>query len=351
MANKNDTTMPALVYSGPNEGVGLATRPVPHLSEGDDVLVRVAATGICGTDRGIVLGSFPATPGVILGHEAVGHVAAAGIGVASVSLGDPVAINPTYYCGRCVACRHGKMAYCLAKQGREIGVDCDGTMAAYIKMPEAFVHRLPTGMSLRRAVQIEPLACVLNNLAAANPQPGDRALILGGGPIGTLCALVLASRGTRVSLAECDPQRAGLARAMLPPSVNILTAPAEVDSQAPNVIIDAVGTLLEVALGIINNAGTIVIMGEHEGAVAELGLRAVATRGIRVIGAGPYPPAAFELAIDLASELPMESLITHELPLQHHAHAFKLLAADLSSTEGYRAMKVLLVSDEQRWTS
>lgn len=339
------TGMTALVYAGPQAGVELATRPVPEISGVDDVLVRVAATGVCGTDRGILLGNFPAVTGVILGHEAVGEVAAVGSAVSSLRIGDKVVINPTYYCGNCRPCRRDSPAHCQAKEGREIGVDCDGTMAGYIALPERFAHRLPKGMSLRRASQVEPLACVLNNLAAASPKPSDHILILGAGPIGTLCAFVLSAQGARVSLAERDPQRTELARSILPPRVPVSSEPMA--GLRPDVIIDTVGTLLEEALEWIEDGGTVVVMGEREGVGATVALRSLVTRGLRVVGAGPYSPRDFELALDLAGDLPLEALITHELPLERYAEGFGLLAAGPLAAGGYSAMKVLLVSNER----
>ena len=337
--------MPALVYAGPQAGVELTTRPVPAISGGDDVIVRVAATGVCGTDRGILLGNFPALSGVILGHEAVGEVAAVGPAVSSLRIGDRVVINPTYYGGTCRPCRRGFPAHCQAKEGREIGVDCDGTMAGYVALPERFARPLPDGMSLRRASQVEPLACVLNNLAAASPKPGDHILILGAGPIGTLCAFVLAAQGARVSLAERDPQRADLARSILPARVSVSAGPTA--GPKPDVIIDTVGILLEEALERIEDGGTVVVMGEREGVGATIALRSLVTRGLRVVGAGPYSPRDFELALDLAGDLPLEALITHELPLERYAEGFGLLAAGPLASSSYGAMKVLLVSNER----
>ena len=332
-------TMPAVIFTG--TGIAFSRRPSPVLSDDCNVLIRVRATGLCGTDRSIALGAFPAAPGVILGHEAVGDVVAVGPGVSSVRPRDRVVINPTYYCLRCGPCRRGMMAHCLAKEGREIGVDRDGTLTDFIAMPERFVHRIPNSMPYRRAALVEPLACVLNNLMAANPRWDDRILVLGGGPIGALCALVLSARGSRVAIAEVDTQRAAMAREILPKNVVVASGATRAD-----VIIDTVGTLLETAFERVENNGTIVVMGEREGATGTIGLRKLVTRGVRIIGAGPYSPAAFELALDLAGELPLESLVTHTLPLERYAHAFDLLAAGPSG-HGYGAMKVLLVPDEE----
>lgn len=340
-------TMPALALAGKG-GLELAPRPVPALAEPDDVLIRVVATGICGTDRGIVLGHFPALPGVILGHEAVGEVAAAGPAVTSLRLGQRVVVNPTFWCGRCGPCRRGAMAYCLAKEGREVGVDRDGSMAGYLVLGERFVHAIPDAMGWRRALMVEPLACVLTNLDAAGLGWHRRVLVLGGGPIGSLCALVLAARGTPVTVAERDPRRAALARDILGRRVTVVAHAAE--AAPPEIVIDAVGSLVEEALRVVATAGTIVVMGEQEGAVASVPLRALATRGLRLVGAGPYAPATFELALAMAADLPLERLITHVLPLERHAEAFGLL--DVAPGPGlpgpgYGAMKVLLASDGQ----
>ncbi|MGW4895641.1 zinc-dependent alcohol dehydrogenase [Kitasatospora sp. NPDC004240] len=335
---------------------GLHDRGRPSFEAGE-VLVEVAATGVCGTDRAILLGEFPARRGVVLGHEAVGEVAAVGPGVRLVAPGDRVVINPTYFCGRCRPCRRGMPAHCEAKDGREVGVDRDGAMAELAVVPEGFVHRLPASVPYRRGALVEPLACVLNNLRAARPRWDDQVLVLGGGPIGALCALVLASRGARTALAERDPGRADIARGLLPAAVRVL-APEEAAGQEFDVVVDTTGSAPNGLLGAAAPGGTVVVMGEREAAVATVPLRALVTRGIRLVGAGPYRPSDFELAVDLARDLPLEQLVTHVLPLDRYAEALALLAVppngngngngtgtgtNGSTGTGYGAMKVLLL--------
>ncbi|TQF01751.1 hypothetical protein E6W39_05160 [Kitasatospora acidiphila] len=325
---------------------GIHDRAVPSF-DAHDVLVKVAATGICGTDRAILLGEFPARRGVVLGHEAVGAVTAVGAAVASVAPGDRVVINPTYHCDRCRPCRRGMPAHCGAKAGREVGVDRDGTMADFAVVPERFVHRLPAEVPYRRGALVEPLACVLNNLTAARLRWDDRVLVVGAGPIGALCALVLAWRGARVTLAERDPGRLDIARRLLPHAVRVLAAEEAAAAGAPDAVIDTTGALPGDLLGTVTAGGTVVVMGEREAAVAAVPLRALVTRGIRLVGAGPYRPADFELAVELACELPLEGLVTHVLPLERYAEALTLLAATpASEPEGYSAMKILLTTDE-----
>lgn len=346
---------PALVLK--NGSPTLCIRPAPRLERPDHVLVRVAATGICGTDRAILLGEFPAREGVVLGHEAAGEVIDVGPAVTTFRAGDRVVINPAYHCGRCVPCRRGTAAYCTAKEGRELGVDGDGTMAGVIVVAEHSLHSLPPGVSFRRAAMVEPLACVLTNVRAAAPRWDDRVVVAGAGPIGTLCALVLAYQGARVTLLERDAVRTRLAREMLPSSVRVLNTagnglglPEGLLAAGPDVVIDTTGVLLEEAFAAVADSGTVVMMGEREHARGTIPLRALTTRGVRVIGAGPYPPDLFEVALDLANDLPLDRLVTDEFPLVRFRDAFGALGvpteAGAAPTE-YTAMKVYLVSSPE----
>lgn len=344
-------TMAGVVFDGPGS-IALRQRPVP-VPGGGEVLVRIAVTGICGTDRAIVLGEFPALPGVILGHEAAGEVVALGSGVTGFTAGDRVVINPTSYCLQCRSCRRGRPAYCTEKAGREIGVDCDGTMTEYVAVHQRYVHRLPAGLTFRAAALVEPLACVLNNLRCADPRPDDQIVIIGGGPIGTLCAHVLIAWGARVSVVERDGARARLAGGILAPAPGYSggAVTEELDGcDRPDIVIDTTGVLLDQALGVVECGGTIVVMGERQGASASLTLRSLVTRGISVRGAGPYAPGDFERALTLADELDLDTLVTHVVPLDRYPEAFALLglATSAGSTpRRYQAMKVLLTCDPE----
>ena len=345
--------MRGVVLDGPGR-VALRDRPVPGLTGPEDLLVRVRATGICGTDRGIALGEFPARPGILLGHETVGEVAFVGPGVTSVRAGDRVVLNPTFYCGQCHRCRRGLPALCGYKDGREIGVDCDGTMTAFAVVHQRFAHRVPPSMPYQRAALIEPLACVLANLDAAPPRWDDLVTVVGGGPIGMLVALTLAVRGFAVCLVERDPLRAALAVDVLPRSVSVfanatgrLIEAFDAVGRRPDLIVDTTGVLLAEAVDLVEMGGAVVVMGERQGARATLDLRSLATRAVRVIGAGPYPPHLFQVAVELATSLPLESVVTHEMPLSRASEAFALLGVRPGTTEPaeYRAGKVLLVPD------
>ncbi len=348
------TTMMDAVVLGGDGRVVLGARPVPLVREPGEVLLSVRATGICGTDRGIALGEFPALPGVVLGHETVGEVVAGGTRAGGLRPGHRVVVNPTFYCGLCRRCRRGLPEHCAGKDGREIGIDRDGTMAGFAAVDERFVHRIPDDMPYRRAVLIEPLACVLANLAAAAPRPDDLVLVAGAGPIGVLAALVLAARGVRTGVVERDPERVRLAEQALPDTVRVLHSPdgrltgaGGAGLPRPDVVVDTTGVLLEEAARLVEPGGVVVVMGERQRARATLECRPLATRGVRLVGAGPYPPHLFGVAVELAGRLPLECVVTHELPLSRAGDALALLGVPAAGQcpGGYRAGKVLLVPD------
>ncbi|MGH3935084.1 MAG: zinc-binding dehydrogenase [Pseudonocardiaceae bacterium] len=122
---------------------------------------------------------------------------------------------------------------------------------------------------------MEPLACVLNNPRCADPRPDDQIAIIGAGPIGTLCAHVLIAQGSQVSVVEGDAVRARLARDILAPALRHSSALAKDlgGCDRPDVVIDTTGVLLEQALEVVECGGTVVVMGEREGARASLALR------------------------------------------------------------------------------
>ncbi|WP_327070898.1 zinc-dependent alcohol dehydrogenase [Kitasatospora sp. NBC_01302] len=360
--------MRALVYLGPGSAE-LQDRPAARVAHDDDVVVEIVGTGVCGTDRKILLGRFLARPGVVLGHESVGVVRGTGAKVRSVAVGDRVVVNPTLYCGWCVPCRRGATNFCRHKAGTEVGVDRDGTYAEAVTLPERFVERVPAGLPFRSAVLIEPLACVLSNVQAASLTFDDTVVVLGAGPIGMLTALVAARRARRVTVAEPDGYRLELAREHFAHVVDVAgTDPAEAvlktsGGERPSVVFDTTGTGLDAALRLIDDGGRVVVMGFDDTYTVPLRPLQLTNRGIRLIGAGDYRADIFPVAVDLAAELGapqrpdtgsgtggglgpgagtstgaatstsistssgsiLERLVTHEFPLERYAQAFTAL--------------------------
>ncbi|MFE2373701.1 zinc-binding dehydrogenase [Streptomyces sp. NPDC059398] len=361
--------MRALVYVGPGSAE-LQDRPAARVVNSDDVVVEIVGTGICGTDRKILLGRFPARPGVVLGHESVGVVRETGPQVRAVGAGDRVVVNPTLYCGWCVPCRRGATNFCRHKAGTEVGVDRDGTYAETVVLPERFVERLPAGLPFHSAVLIEPLACTLNNVEAASVTFDDTVVVLGAGPIGMLTALVASRQARRVVVAEPDGYRLEQARERFPHVVDVAgTDPAEAVVKAaagerPSVVFETTGTGLDAALRLIDDGGRVVVMGFDDTYTVPLRPLQLTNRGIRLIGAGDFRADTFPVAVDLAAELDtprrpgsgagpvLGQLVTHEFPLERYAEAFTTLGGlTLDDGDGstvrpprYDALKVVIRS-------
>jgi len=324
----------------------LVERARPAVAGPRDVLVRVYQTGVCGTDRSVLVGKFSAAPGVIMGHESVGEVAEIGADVTDLSVGDRVIVNPTLYCGRCMSCLDGRTNFCLNKTGTEVGIDRDGSYADYIVLEDRFLHRIPDGVSYDRAVLAEPLACVLNNLDAAQLTPGEQVILIGGGPIGLVCAMVARYLGSPVVVVEHDEYRRKQALELLTDIFSdgiTVVSPADMTSvpQGPTVI-DTVGNQLALAIDLTATAGTVVIMGYDSRAETSVQPLKILQRGLRIVGAGDFKGPHFPRAVTLTARLPLEKLVTHHFPLEEHEAAFAALA--LGSNQGYSALKVVIRS-------
>jgi len=159
---------------------------MPLPTEGE-VLVRVKAAGICGSDLHIYRGerSDVALPR-ILGHELVGEVESVGSGVTRFSRGDRVTVDPVVSCGKCVSCRRGYDNLCSSVKC--LGVQVDGGYCDYIAVPEEKVYSLPLGLAWEKAALIEPFSIGAEVLARSEVREGDKVLVIGAGTIG-LCIL------------------------------------------------------------------------------------------------------------------------------------------------------------------
>jgi threonine dehydrogenase-like Zn-dependent dehydrogenase len=337
--------MKALIWTE-QRALCLADRPRPTVDRPDDVLIRVAQTGICGTDRSVLLGKFDARPGVVMGHESVGVVAEKGSAVTTLEVGQRIVVNPTLHCGTCVACLRGRVNFCANKAGTEVGVDRDGAFADYVLLPARFCHALPPEMTFDRAVGIEPLACALHNIESARVAAGETVVVVGGGPVGAVCAFAAERCGAEVVVVEPDPFRRNECSRIFGdrgPRIRV-RAPGDADvCRRGDVVIDTVGNLLAECLDYASQAARVVVMGYDSRATATIRPLEILQRGLSIIGAGDYDSHLFPRAIDLARGLPLERIITHRFSLIDFAEAFGRLSA--TPHEPYRALKVLIVPE------
>lgn len=339
--------MRALILT-PNRRLELTELDRPQVKAARDVLVRVHQTGVCGTDRSVLVGKFAAEAGVVMGHEAVGTVADIGPDVTDLAVGDRVIVNPTLYCGRCTRCLRGQTNFCHDKTGNEIGIDRHGSYADYILLEDRFLHVIDDRVSFDRAVLTEPLACVLNNLDAAGLTPGDAVTVVGAGPIGLVCAIAARHLGSPVTLIERDDFRRGQAGELMAEffasGVTVVGTEGIDDLDQTPVVIDTVGNQLEVAIRLTDDVGTVVAMGYDSRAETTVRPLELLQRQLRLIGAGDYRGPHFPRAVEMAAELPLEKLISHRFPLERHADAFAALAT--SGDSAYSALKVVIHSEE-----
>ena len=180
--------MRALVYHGPGQKAWEEV-PDPEITDDGDVIVRVDATTICGTDLHILGGDVPeVTPGRILGHEAVGTVVEAGDGVHRLTPGDRVLVSCISACGTCRFCREGRYGQCLDGGGWVLGHRIDGTQAEYVRVPYAdtSTYRIPDGAAdeeILMLADILPTGYEVGVLAGG-VRPGDLVAVVGAGPVG-----------------------------------------------------------------------------------------------------------------------------------------------------------------------
>lgn len=212
----------------------LVDHPKPEPRAADDLVIRVTQSGICGTDRSVLVGKFPAETGVVMGHEAVGVVDFTGPGVTRFAVGDRVIVNPTLYCGTCPTCLEGHWNFCARKAGTEVGLDYDGSFAEFIRLPELFCHAIPDDMDFDRAVVVEPLACALNNIEAGRLAAGETAVVVGGGPMGVVTAMAAQRYGATVLLVEPDPVRGRLGQEIFDAPSSAAASPSTPPTTPPS---------------------------------------------------------------------------------------------------------------------
>mgnify|MGYP002785568752 CR=1 FL=1 len=231
--------------------------PLPGPGE---VLVRVLAAGICGTDRHLFKGEFPCDPPVTLGHEFSGEVIARGDG-ADLATGTRIACDPNIACGSCDHCLRGRVNLCIRNVA--IGIHRDGGLAEFATLP---AHRaLPVGdLDPRHAAFAEPLACTLHGVDLGTPVPGERVLVIGGGVIGLLAVQLARNAGAEVTLLTRHPAKRALALRLGARH----TAATETEARAAlgagaDLVLECAGVAETVALSprLARSGGRVVVLG------------------------------------------------------------------------------------------
>jgi L-iditol 2-dehydrogenase len=313
---------------------------VPPAVGAGEVLIRVGACGICGSDvHGYDGSSGRRIPPIVMGHEAAGRIAAVGPGVTGLAEGDRVTFDSTIYCGDCGYCKRGEVNLCDHRQ--VLGVSCGdysraGAFAEFVAVPARVVYKLPESISFAEAAMLEAVAVAIHGVSLAKISADGTALVVGAGTIGVLTVQALRAAGCkRVFVSDVDATRLKMAKEL--GAAEVLLADKDVSGQVlqrtggvgVDVAMEAVGRneTVNAAIASVRKGGTVVLVGNISPEVT-LPLQKVVTRQIRLQGscasAGEYPEAITLMA---SGAIRVKPLITAIAPLAEGPEWFERLHA------------------------
>jgi L-iditol 2-dehydrogenase len=295
--------------------------PVPEIGP-EEVLVRVRACGICGSDvHGLDGRTGRRIPPLVMGHEAAGEVVATGAAVADLTPGDRVTFDSTVYCGRCFYCTRGEVNLCDRRE--VLGVSPGpyrrhGAFAEYVAVPRRIIYRLPDELSYEQAAMIEAVSVAVHAVNLTPIRLGDTAVVVGAGMIGLLAIQAARLAGcARVIAIDPDDSRLKLAREVSATEI-INPKSSPLPDAIADVAIECVGAAdpVRTAIAAVHKGGAVTLVGNVAPDI-DLPLQSVVTRQIRLQGScasnGEYP-ACIELMARGA--IRVDPLISAVAPLQ-----------------------------------
>ena len=318
----------------------LEEAPRPEVGA-DELLIEVAACGICGSDvHGYDGSTGRRIPPIVMGHEAAGTVAAMGADVTEFAVGDRVTFDSTVFCGVCEYCKKGEVNLCNRRE--VIGVSCAefrraGAFAEYLTVPARVAYKLPDELGFAEAAMLEAVSVALHGVAVSAMRGGESVLVIGAGMIGLLLLQAArASGAARVYASDVDATRLTLA-AEMGATETFLASGATLTEEVlrrtngggVDVVLEAVGREETIATGIdcVRKGGTVTLVGNISPQVS-IPLQKVVSRQIRLQGscasAGEYPEAMRLIA---SGAIKVAPLITAVAPLSEGPRWFERLYA------------------------
>jgi alcohol dehydrogenase len=349
--------MKALVYKGPGEK-SWEEVPEPKIQHSTDVIVKMVATTICGTDLHILKGDVPEViPGRILGHEGIGVITEVGEGVTQFGVGDRVILACVSSCGRCSNCRQGLYSHCLDPEGIAgigwiFGYMIDGTQAEYVRVPfaENSLYKVPAGMTDAEGILLSDILPTGFEIGVqyGEVSPGDVVAVIGSGPVGLSSVMTARLYGpSKVIAIDLDDSR--LARAKDFGATDTVNSGdsdwkeqvlALTDGQGVDVAIEAVGVpaTFTMATEIVRPGGNVANIGVH-GKPVELALNELWIKNIN-ISMGLVNTNTLGMLLKLVAEhqLPADKFVTHEFTFDQMLDAYDVFG----HAAEHDALKVLI---------
>jgi len=315
-------TMKAAIFEGDGK-LTLKEVPLPTIKNAQDVMIKVEAASICGTDIHILNmpPSHPANKGVILGHEYLGEIVELGSDVRGYEIGDRVVLDPNLFCGNCYYCKIGKPNMC--ENNTCLGIFIDGGFAEYSVLPVSAIHKISKAVPTEVAIFAEPLACVANSMDKIKLNVGETALVLGAGPIGLYFIQMLKAAGAgKIIVAEISEFRtkyayeSGATIVINPLKDDLEKVIGEMTTDGVDVGIDTVGTLINDAIKYTRCGGRILLFGMNSHQNQEISQNTITRKDLTVIG-NYVSTFRFSSTVKILESglLPLEKLVTHKLSL------------------------------------
>ena len=327
--------------------------PRPTLKRPDDVLIRVCAAGICGTDIHIYHDTFQNYPPVILGHEFSGVVEEVGSAVTNFRPGDRVVGEPhTGFCGKCEMCRSGKIQLCQAKRSPGWGID--GAFTDYLVMPELFLHHVPDQISDLVAALAEPMAIVTHEvLERGQVAPQDVVAVVGAGPIGILAAVAAKSAGASktILLGRNSSEKVRFPVAKRVGVDHVINSVREdavaIVSQLTNgrgadLVVEASGSEsgINLAIDIAKKCGRLTVVGMPKEQFVSVQWLKMIQKVLKVTFNLSSSVSSWERALGILAACPydLSTIVTDQMNIQDWESAFQKIAAG-------EAVKIMFVPD------
>ncbi|GAB3373537.1 zinc-dependent alcohol dehydrogenase family protein [Amycolatopsis echigonensis] len=313
--------MRAAIVDRPGE---IRVGEVPDPKPGErQVVVKVGACGICGTDLHIADGHFPPTPyPIVPGHEFSGEIVELGADVpAEWKLGDRVAVDPSIYCGYCTPCRSGHGNLCA--NWNATGDTVNGAFAEYVAVPADTCYRMPDSMTWEQGALVEPVSCAVHGVRRIGVEAGERFLVVGAGTMGLIMQQLLLRAGAHVTMVDRNAAR--LPRATDLGATAVASDVSELDEERFDAAVDCTGAApaIEAAFNALHRGGRLLVFGvaPAEARVALSPFR-IYNDEITIVGSMAVLNS-YGNALDLVANgyIDTEALITDTLPLEQYPEA------------------------------